>query len=58
MLGNILGDLSLPTNSVVRLTGHPDMTIVVYCGCKATKQQITVKIELVIKQFDTWYIEM
>ena len=27
---------SLPKDSVVRLTDHPEMTIVVYRGCKAT----------------------
>ena len=26
-------------NSTVRLTDHPDLTIAVYLGCKATKQQ-------------------
>ena len=31
--------LSLPRNSVVRLTDRPDMTIAVYRGCKATTQQ-------------------
>ena len=37
---NRLGDLSLPSKSVVKLTDHPDMIIVViYCGCKTTTQQ-------------------
>ena len=31
--------LSLPKNSVVRLTDYPDMIIAVYHGHKATKQQ-------------------
>ena len=39
ILVNRLGGLSLPRKSVVRLTGRPDMTIDVYCGPKATKQQ-------------------
>ena len=30
---NHLGDLSLPRNGVVRLTDHPNKTIVVYRGC-------------------------
>ena len=32
ILVNGLGGLSLPRKSVVRLTDHPDMTIVVYHG--------------------------
>ena len=34
-----LGDLTQPRNSVVRLTDRPGMTIAVYCGRKAIKQQ-------------------
>ena len=34
-----LGGLSLPRKSVVRLTGHPDMTLDVYRGRKTTIQQ-------------------
>ena len=34
-----LRDLSLPRNSVVRLTDLPGMTIAVYHGCKTTKPQ-------------------
>ena len=37
VLVNRLGGVSLPRNSVVRLIVCPDMTIVVYCGRKATK---------------------
>ena len=36
--GNRLGELSLPKNSVVRLTHHPDMTVAVY-GQKTIEQQ-------------------
>ena len=39
VLVNHLSDLSLSRNSVVRLTSCPDMTIAVYCRCKAIKQQ-------------------
>ena len=34
-----LGGLSLPRNSVVRSTDHPDMTIAVYRGGMDVKQQ-------------------
>ena len=44
ILVNGLGGLSLPGASVVRLTDHFDMTIAVYCGWKATKQQHIDKI--------------
>ena len=36
---NHLGGLGLRRNSVVRLTGRPDMAIAVYRGRKATTQQ-------------------
>ena len=36
---NHLGGLSLPRNSVVKLTDRPDMTSDVYRGCKTTMQQ-------------------
>ena len=39
VLVNHLGGLSLPRNSVLRLIDGPDMTIDVYCGCKAKIQQ-------------------
>ena len=39
VLVNRLGGLSLPRESVVRLTDHPDMTSDVYCGHKTTIQQ-------------------
>ena len=39
VLVNRLGGLSLPRNSVVRLTNRPDMTIDVYHGRKTTTQQ-------------------
>ena len=39
VLLNRLGGLSLPRNSVVKLTGRPDMTTAVYLGRKATTQQ-------------------
>ena len=39
VLVNRLGGPSLPRNSVVRLTDHPDMTIDVYRGRKTTAQQ-------------------
>ena len=39
VLVNHLGGLSLPRESVVRLTDHPDMTLDVYRGPKMTKQQ-------------------
>ena len=38
VLGNRLGGLSLSRKSVVRLTDRPDMTLDVYRGRKATKQ--------------------
>ena len=40
VLVNRLGGLSLPRNSVVRLTDRPDMTTAVYHGRKATNQSI------------------
>ena len=36
VLVNRLGDLSLPRNSVVRLTDRPEMTLDVYRGRKTT----------------------
>ena len=39
VLAHHLGGLSLPGNSVVRITDCPDMNIAVYCGRKATIQQ-------------------
>ena len=39
VLVNCLGDLSLPRESVVRLTDRPDMTLDVYRGRKTTIQQ-------------------
>ena len=39
VLVNLLGGLSLPRKSVVRLTDRPDMTLVVYRGRKTTMQQ-------------------
>ena len=33
-----LGGLSLPINGMVKLTDRLDMTIVVYCVCKAATQ--------------------
>ena len=39
VLVNRLGGLSLPRNSVVRLTDCPDMTLDVYRGHKTTMQQ-------------------
>ena len=39
VLLNRLGGLSLPRNSVVRLTDRPDMTLDVYRGRKTTTQQ-------------------
>ena len=39
VLVNHLGGLSVPRKSVVRLTGHPDMTLDVYHGCETTTQQ-------------------
>ena len=38
VLINHFGGLSLPRNSVVRLSDPPDMTIAVYHGHKATKE--------------------
>ena len=40
VLVNLLGILSLPRKSVVRLTDRPDMTIDVYHGCITTTQQL------------------
>ena len=37
ILVNHLGCRSLPRNSLIRLIDSSDMTIAVYCGCKATK---------------------
>ena len=39
VLVNRLGGLSLPRESVVRLTDRPDMTLDVYRGRKTTMQQ-------------------
>ena len=39
VLVNLLGGLSLPMKSVVRLTDRPDMTLDVYRGRKTTQQQ-------------------
>ena len=39
VLVNRLGGLSLPRESVVRLTDRPDVTLGVYRGRKTTKQQ-------------------
>ena len=39
VLVNLLGGLSLPRKSVVRLTDRPDMTVDVYRGRKITMQQ-------------------
>ena len=39
VLVDLLGGLSLPRNSMIRLIDGPYMTITVNCGCKATKQQ-------------------
>ena len=39
VLVNLLGGLSLPRKSVVRLTDRPDMTLDVYHGRKTTMQQ-------------------
>ena len=39
VLVNRLGGLSLPRQSVVRLTDRPDMTLDVYRGRKTTMQQ-------------------
>ena len=36
---NRLGGLNLPRKSVVILTDRPNMTIIVYHGCKTTQQQ-------------------
>ena len=38
VLVNLLGGLSLPRKSVVRLTDRPDMTLDVYRGGKTTMQ--------------------
>ena len=40
VLVNLLGGLSLPRKSVVRLTDRPNMTIDVYHGRKTTIQQM------------------
>ena len=37
---NRLGGLSLPRNSVVRLTDRPNMTLAVYHGHKTTTQYL------------------
>ena len=39
VLINLLGGLSLPRESVVRVTDRPDMTLDVYLGRKTTMQQ-------------------
>ena len=39
LLVNCLGSLSMPRNSVLRLTDRPDMTLAVYRGRKATTHQ-------------------
>ena len=39
VLVNLLGGLSLPRKSVVRLTDRPDMTLDVYRGLKTTMQR-------------------
>ena len=43
VLVNRLGGLSLPRESVVRLTDRPDMTLDVYRGRKTTIQQYNVE---------------
>ena len=42
VLVNRLGGLSLPRQSVVRLTDRPDMTLDVYCGRKTTMQCVGI----------------
>ena len=44
VLVNRLGGLSLPRNSVVRLTDRPCMTLDVYRGRKTTMQQQQINI--------------
>ena len=51
-----LGRLSLPRNSVLRLTDRPYMTITVYCGCKATKQQQQNQINTCVSVFTKYNI--
>ena len=46
VLVNRLGGLSLPRNSVVRLTDRPDMTLDVYRGRKTTIQYNTLMARL------------
>ena len=55
VLVNRLGGLSLPRESVVRLTDRPDMTLDVYRGRKTTKQHkaksLNHKIQVTVPQF-------
>ena len=48
VLVNRLGGLSLPRESVVRLTDRPDMTLDVYCGRKTTKQQQQINFNIIL----------
>ena len=51
VLFNCLGGLSLPRESVVRLTDRPDMTLDVYRGRKTTiqlQQQLSFKLFMLI----------
>ena len=43
-----LGGLSMPRNSVVRLTDHPDMTVTVYHGCISDKTITTHMLQLYV----------
>ena len=45
---NCLGGLSLPRNSEVRSTDHPDTTIAVYRGCKAATHSVQTYFVLLI----------
>ena len=47
VLVNRLGGLSLPRESVVRLTDRPDMTLDVSRGRKTTHQQSTTSLMIV-----------
>ena len=55
VLVNRLGGLSLPRNSVVRLTDRPDMTLDVYRGRKTRTQHLTniiIKVSMLLDQHE------
>ena len=54
VLVNRLGGLSLPRNSVVRLTDRPDMTLDVYRGRKTTIQHVVTLHTVLMRGHNKW----